>query len=232
MKRLFTRISAVFDGAAVADDDAGRTNTTGADADGVAAPLAAAEPQGQRTPELLLKTGLRLPRRLDLTFDRNLVGEGWHDCETIGHLPFRWMGRTENATIWIAVDRSVALTCDLSIYLFIDPSFGNQIGVAVGEPPESIAHERTPEGLAFVLPPAPNEFGATKITLRAPGIVPGPDPRRLAIACSHLRVRPLDPSITESGQLGLRATLSRHLPDRDAAARAAAAGRCEVQCVE
>lgn len=231
MRRWLTRITDLFNRATVASEARSPSRT-----DAAAGARPAANALGGEGPSgLLLKTELRMPRRLDLAFDRHLVGEGWHYCEMAGNVPFRWMGLAESATIWLAVDRSANLALDLSILIMIEPAFADQIRVAVGEPPDPVAYERTADGLSFVLPRAPDHAMPTKITLRARGRVPESesDPRCLSIACSRLRVRPLDVEIAESARIILRTTLSARLPDRDAAARTAAAGgHCEIQRIE
>ena len=171
---------------------------------------------------LHLATPLRLPRRVDLAFGSLLVGEGWHDCESADGVPFRWMGREDTASIWLAVDRSVDLVVDIGILLMIDPSFGDRIVIEVGEPGQAMRHERTHEGVSFILPHAPGPVMPTKIELRAPALVKEPDTRRLSIACFHVRTRPLDQGLTETTRLTLTMELSRRLGQGDTIAQLAA----------
>ena len=171
---------------------------------------------------LRLSTPLRLPRRVDHVFDALLVGEGWHGCESSDGVPFRWMGREDSAAIWLAVDRSVDLVVDIGILLMIDPTLGEGIAVEVGEPGQPMRHERTHEGLSFILPRVPGPASPTKIGLRAPAFVKEPDTRRLSIACSHVRTRPLHHDLSETTRLTLTMELSRRLGQSDAVAPLAA----------
>ena len=138
----------------------------------------------------------------------------------------------QSATVWLALDRSVDLEFELAILIIIDSAFWDQIRIAVGEPPEPVVYKRTANGLSFVLPRAPDLMTATKITLSARGRVPDSetDRRRLSIACSSMRVRPLEADIAEGDQLTLCTYLADHLSDSDAAVHMAPAeGHHEIQ---
>ena len=125
------------------------------------------------------------------------------------------MGITQSATVELAVDRSVDLAVELEIFLLIDASFADQLSVAIDGSRKPCAHRWNEKTLSFLIPRAPDHSRTTIMTLSAPGLVLLPDERRLSVACSQLRIRPLDNGLEEGARFALKMALSERLSGRD-----------------
>ena len=163
--------------------------------------------------DIIFQTSFSLPRSCEVSFDRHLVGSGWHESEGSDANAFRWMGLAECATIMLAIDRGVELVATLNIMMTISDACWSSFSFFVDgvQLLDEAVHVR--HGVAeLILPAVTDASTITELkicnTVRK---VPAPDPRQLSVALSRVTISPRTDSLPAPTRLALRAQLLAYL---------------------
>lgn len=217
-------------------------------------PVIALNEDDEREPgTVLLETGIALPIEADIAFDGFLVGSGWHPTEIFDGVCFRWMGGEETARVTAVIDRSLDLELCVYVPHIVDHACWDAVAFRIdGEPVAATLAVgdvrrfvmRVPTRADRASPHAAQEAAPFRSAqaerlalLEASGSlmeieVCAPfakqsnpdDARRLSIAVSLMRIRPIAPEALARNQIAVRGALLAYFQGRDLSALSPSAG--------